>query len=90
MDWQKIRELCPRQWGIVEAIKAYTEKGKRIIPEMRVVGTFGDDWRAAWERYKELHRENKWIEYYYLHTDREELDISVMDAFLRKLELRVS
>jgi hypothetical protein len=83
MDWQTIRELYPSRWLIVEAIDAYTEGGHRVIPQLKVVGVFEDDWHPAWELYKQVHHEDRWREYYMLHTDREELNIGVMDAFGR-------
>jgi hypothetical protein len=83
MTWQEIRDKYPHRWLVVEAIDAYTEKGKRVINHLEVVGVFGDDWKEAWEHYEKLHDEDKWREYYYLHTDRRELDIGVLDSFGR-------
>jgi hypothetical protein len=86
MTWQEIRDKYPHRWLVVEAIDAYTEKGKRVINHLEVVGVFGDDWKEAWEHYKKMHSVDKWREYYYLHTDRKALDIEVMDAFGRITE----
>ncbi|MBZ0278123.1 MAG: hypothetical protein K8I60_18395 [Anaerolineae bacterium] len=83
MNWQEIREKYPHRWLVVEAYDAYTEKGKRIIDHLEVVGVFEDDWKPAWEHYNSLHHADKWREYYVLHTDRQELDILVMDEFRR-------
>ena len=83
MDWQTIREIYPSRWLVVEAIGAFTEAGQRIIPQLEVVGIFEDDWHPAWELYKQVHGEDRWREYYILDTDREELNIGVMDAFGR-------
>jgi len=83
MTWQEIRDKYPHRWLVVEAIDAYTEKGKRVINHLEVVGVFGDDWKEAWEHYEKLHDADKWREYYYLHTDRAELDIGVIDNFGR-------
>jgi len=47
----------------MEALGAYTQGNQRIIPDLRVVGTFGDHWRAAWEEYKRLHAADKEREY---------------------------
>ncbi len=83
MNWQEIREKYPHRWLVVEAYDAYTKGGKRIIDHLEVVGMFDDDWKPAWEHYKSLHRADKCREYYVLHTDREELNIGVMDEFRR-------
>jgi hypothetical protein len=88
MDWQTIRKLYPHRWLVVEAINAYTDekRGKRVIDHLEVIETFADDWKEAWECYKRLHHADKWREYYFLHTNREELDIGVMDEFGRMLD----
>jgi hypothetical protein len=83
MDWQTICEQHPHNWVIVEAIKAYTEGAARIIDELDFVRAFGEDWTAAWEHYKKLHHADKQREYYVLHTNRENLNIGVMDSFRR-------
>ncbi len=85
MNWQEVREKYPHRWLVVEAYNAYTEKGKRVINHLEVVGVFEDDWKPAWEHYKRLHHAARDREYYVLHTDREELNIGVMDAFGRKV-----
>jgi hypothetical protein len=86
MNWEKIRELHPGNWVVVLALDGRTEKGQRIITRFALMDVCGDDWKPAWERYKELHREDKWKEYYVLHTDREELDITVQDGFRRPVK----
>lgn len=44
---------------------------------------FEDNPKPAWEHYKRLHHADKWREYYVLHTDRQELNIAVMDEIRR-------
>lgn len=83
MKWQEIQEQYPHRWVVVEAIGAYTDGAHRVIEELALVGTFGSDFREAWEFYKHIHAQDKEREYYYLHTDREALNIGVMDAFRR-------
>jgi hypothetical protein len=78
--------MYPHRWLVVEAIGAYTEKGKRVIDHMEVVDVFADDWKEAWECYKQLKEADCLREYYFLHTDRVELNIGVMDTFGRILE----
>jgi hypothetical protein len=81
MTWDEVRNQYPHSWVIVEAVNAYTENGKRIISELRLVEPFNDDWHDAWEYYKQIHDKDKYREYYVLHTDRQVLDIGVIDAF---------
>jgi hypothetical protein len=85
MNWQRIRELHPHSWVLIEALDGRTEGGERIITQMSIHGVHGDDWESAWEQYKALHHEDKWREYYPIHTDREEMDIGVIDAFGRRV-----
>jgi hypothetical protein len=83
MNWQELRQRYPHRWVVVEAFDAYTEQGQRIIPHLELIADFADDWEPAWDRYKALHHADKYREYYFLHTDREELNIGVLDAFWR-------
>ena len=83
MNWQELRQNYPSNWLVVEAIDAFTENNQRIIPNLRFIAAFGSDWQAAWDHYKSLHRADKDREYYVLHTDRESLDIGVLDSFWR-------
>ena len=78
-----MRQKYPSRWLLVEAFEAYTKAGRRVIPNLELIADFGDDWGAAWSRYKALHRADPRREYYVVHTDREELDIGVIDAFGR-------
>ena len=86
MNWEQIRELHPHSWVVVEALDGRTENSKRIIDTLSLLGVHGDDWKAAWEQYKELHRANRHREFYPIHTDREEMDIEVRDAFMRPVK----
>ncbi|MCQ3929054.1 MAG: hypothetical protein DPW16_01225 [Chloroflexi bacterium] len=83
MNWQEIRRQYPKRWLLLEAIGAYSEGEKRVIPELKIIEVFGDDWHEAWEAYKTLHSANRQRELYFLHTDREELNIGVLDIFGR-------
>lgn len=42
MQWTEIRQHYPHQWLLVEAIKAHSEAGQRILEELSVVDTFPD------------------------------------------------
>ena len=81
MNWQEIRQRYPHRWLVVEAIGAYTEGAARVIPHLEVLGEFNQDHDAARAYYRQAHRQNKMRELYVLHTDREELNIRVMNAF---------
>lgn len=83
MNWQELRQAYPHRWLVVEAFGAYTDNGHRVIPHLEVIAEFGDDWKAAWARYKALHHADQQREYYVLHTDRESLNIGVLDSFRR-------
>jgi hypothetical protein len=74
MKWEEIRRHYPDQWLLVEAIKAHSESGKRILEQISVVSTFPDS-VTAMRGYTELHREAPERELYVFHTDRETLDI---------------
>ncbi len=75
MKWEEIRKHYPHQWLLVEAIKAHTESGKRILEELSVVNTFPDS-RVAMKSYIQLHKQSPERELYVLHTNREILDIT--------------
>ncbi len=74
MFWKEIRNLYPKQWLLVEAIKAHTESGKRILDQMIVVDSYKDS-LLAMKEYKELHRKYPDRELYVLHTDKEIIEI---------------
>lgn len=86
MTWDDIRRQHPHSWVLVEAIEAYTDGAQRVIGEMRLIKAFGADWERAWESYKDTHHADRSREYYILHTDRQALDIGVIDAFGRVLQ----
>lgn len=75
MQWQEIRNHYPHQWLLVEAIKAHSEAGQRILEQISVVSTYPDSVMAM-QGYTQLHREAPERELYVLHTDRESLDIT--------------
>lgn len=75
MRWEQIRSHYPHQWLLVEAIKAHSEAGERILEELTVVNVFPDA-RMALKAYIRLHRQSPQRELLVLHTDRETLQIS--------------
>ena len=74
MKWEEIREHYPHQWLLVEAIKAHSDSGKRILEQISVISIFPDS-VTAMKGYTQLHREAPERELYVFHTDRERLDI---------------
>ncbi len=75
MIWKEVRKYYPHTWLLIEAIKAHSESGKRIIDQIAVVDTFPDS-VAAMNDYTRLHQEAPKRELYVFHSDREELDIT--------------
>ena len=83
MNWQQIRETYPHTWVVVEAIDAHTAGTERVIEALEVIDVFGDDSQAAWAHYQNIHKADKSREYYVLHTDRQSLNIGILDIFGR-------
>jgi hypothetical protein len=75
MKWIDVRQNYPGQWLLVEAITAHSEGEHRILDELAVVDTFPDS-IIAWRRYSQMHNEAANREFYILHTDREQFDIT--------------
>lgn len=74
MPWQEIREHYPHQWLLLEAIKAHSSEGRRILESLAVLETYPNG-LSAMRRYSELHGQAPHRELYVLHTDREVLEI---------------
>ena len=74
MQWAEIRQSYPHQWLLVEAIKARSELGKRIVEQLTVVNSFDDSLKAM-ESYKQLHQQFPDREFYVVHTERDNLEI---------------
>jgi hypothetical protein len=74
MRWAEIREQYPDQWLIIDTLEAHTEGDRRKLEQMTVVEVCPDG-AAAFQRYRELHRQYPQREFYFVHTAREELDI---------------
>ena len=75
MQWQEVRKQHPKQWLLLEAIKAHSEESTRILDQLAIVSTFPDS-VAAMKRYAQLHRETPQRELYVFHTSRKTLDIT--------------
>ena len=74
MQWQDIRQHCPHQWPLVEAITAHSAAGECVLEHIAVIDTFPDS-VTAMQRYTPLHRDASERELYVFHTSRETLDI---------------
>jgi hypothetical protein len=56
MRWTEVREQYPNQWLIIDALEAHTEGNRRKLEQMTVVEMCSDG-AAAYQRYRELHRQ---------------------------------
>jgi hypothetical protein len=75
MLWHEIRAAYPKQWLIIEAIEAHTtQNSRRHIDQLAVVEKCADG-SSAMKRYRELHTKYPQSEFYFVHTDRQELDV---------------
>ncbi|MFD2627619.1 hypothetical protein [Oceanobacillus kapialis] len=75
MKWEEICQAFPRQWVLIEAVRAHTnEKNERILDEIAPLKKFSNS-PDAMKTYQELHRENPRRELYVLHTSRKEPNI---------------
>ncbi len=74
MTWHEICQHYPHTWLLIEAIKAHSDSGKRILDQMAVISTFSDS-VTAMQSYADLHKDAPQRELYIFHSDREQLDI---------------
>ena len=74
MQWNDIRQHSPASWLLVEALKAHSAGGKRVLEDLAVLEKFPDS-TTALARYAEMHRESPERELYVFHTDREVLEV---------------
>lgn len=82
MLWEEIRQRYPHQWLLVEATKAYSVPGRRIVEELEVVGTYPNGVEAM-KRYGEMHRREPLRELFVIHTDRETIEIEESIGWLQ-------
>ncbi len=74
MRWPEVRKAYPEQWLVIEALEAHTEGEQRLLDRIAVVDVSSDG-TGALESYRRLHQQYPQRELYYVHTDREQLDI---------------
>lgn len=80
MNWQTVREHYPKQWLLIEAIKARSEGGKRILEQISVIHVCSDS-RTAMNEYKKLKKEAPAREMFVLHTSNPEIEITERQWF---------
>lgn len=75
MQWPEIRYAYPNQWLIIEALEAETTPThQRTLKRIAVMERCPDS-ATALQRYRQLHQQYPVREFYYVHTNRETLDI---------------
>jgi hypothetical protein len=74
MKWSELREHCPNQFVLVEAISAYSKNHKRIIEEMGLVKQYQNA-VDAWNGYKKIRRDFPEKELYIFHTSQEQIEV---------------
>ena len=75
MRWSEIRTAYPEQWLIIEALKAHTTPDyQRQLDRLAVIEVCPNG-SIAMGRYRQLHQQYPFREFYFVHTSREELDI---------------
>src|SRR5262249_49147956 len=65
----------PNQWFIIEALEAHTTPDKQRHLDCLAVLDTCPDGSAALQRYRHLHQQCPFREFYFVHTSRAELDI---------------
>jgi hypothetical protein len=83
MDWQKIRELCPNRWVLIEALETYTQNGMRCVPVVVLIDVLDQDGAAGWHEYTRWHTQYPQREFYSLHTVNKQIEIEVVHAKTR-------
>ncbi|GAK51046.1 hypothetical protein U14_02288 [Candidatus Moduliflexus flocculans] len=73
MIWSEIRNAYPHQWLIVEALAAHTTSEKRRELDRMAIIEQCENGNEVLRRYRELHKQYPLREFYFVHTDRNEL-----------------
>lgn len=83
MKWQDVRELFPDKWVLIEAIEAYTtEDRKRIVEQLSIISA-ATDFFEVMAMYKQINKHAPQRELFVVHTQNEEVEITVRYRFLR-------
>ncbi|MBM3235582.1 hypothetical protein FJZ31_04720 [Candidatus Poribacteria bacterium] len=75
MQWSEVRKAYPNQWLIIEALQAHTTSDNRRLLDKIAIIERCTDGNAAMQIYRRLHQQYPTREFYFVHTNREELDI---------------
>ena len=75
MQWPEIRQAYPEQWLVIEALEAHTQNQQRILDRIAVIETCSGG-TTALQRYQQYHQQNPHREFYFVHTQRDNLDIT--------------
>ena len=72
MKWNEIRKTYPQQWLIIEALEAHTTtEHLRRLDRISVIERC-ESGQSAFERYRQLHKQYPYREFYYIHTSRKQ------------------
>lgn len=74
MQWQQVRASYPNQWLIVEALDAHTDNAQRHLEQLAVIESCQDS-KTAFNHYHEWHKNYPEREFYFVHTNKEQLAI---------------
>lgn len=74
MVWSNIRQTYPNQWLVIEALEAHTQDDQRVLDRLTVVEICADG-LTAMQSYRRLRQQYPVREFYFVNTQREQLDI---------------
>lgn len=75
MKWEEVCQAFPKQWVLIEAIRAHTnENSIRILDEIAPLKKFSNS-PEAMKHYQDIHGKEPNRELYVLHTSRKEPNI---------------
>jgi hypothetical protein len=74
MQWPEVRAAYPNQWLVIEALEAHTDHERRRLDQIAVIDVCTDG-SAAIQSYRRLHQAYPTREFYFVHTQRDTLEI---------------
>ncbi len=74
MRWSDVRKAYPNRWLVIEALEAHSDTNQRFLDRIAVIEVCSDG-TSAMTCYDQLHRRHPHREFYFVHTDRETLEI---------------